>query len=273
MLIRESTMAWNKMRKEILISAMLFFISSCLMVQADETTGNKIYVAETDPRYTGIGILCEYRLSEDGMIEEMLVYNYKHEPPTIEEAINSEEKNLIQRYYVKKEDNVLNLISHDYYNDKVTKALTIEIMTDDSVKITQHGKNGYTVKINIKDSPRLIYDVLSLNGEYIYHYESKPEEKIILYDDGRERKTYYSDNRPIKVVDHNNVGIYLCTFEELEEDLYKLDLYGESIEEINNFGTVYVKKMDVDYSYTASVINHFLIYENGHGWFLYSFFE
>jgi hypothetical protein len=272
MLIRESTMAWNKMRKEILISAILFFISSCLMVQADETTGNKIYVAETDPRYTGIGILCEYRLSEDGMIEEMLVYNYKHEPPTIEEAINSEEKNLIQRYYVKKKDNVITLFNHDYEDESEKKKKTISIESEGEIHLSTYGNNSYSIKIRTDNTSAFINFKVFENEDLLYCYESNSSQEKVHYP-GVEMITYLEKEVPQKVVWTHDEGCNIATIEQKDSRLFEVNLYGDEVASVNNYGTVYLlKEENIEFSFMASILNYYLM-DDFQTWYLYTFFK
>lgn len=265
-------MVWNKMRKELLITLLIFFLSSCLIVQANETSDNRIYVAWTDPRIDGIGLLYEYKLAEDGLIEEILAYNYGDYPSDIYEAINSEEKNLIQRYYVKKKDNVITLFNHDYEDESEKKKKTISIESEGEIHLSTYGNNSYSIKIRTDNTSAFINFKVFENEDLLYCYESNSSQEKVHYP-GVEMITYLEKEVPQKVVWTHDEGCNIATIEQKDSRLFEVNLYGDEVASVNNYGTVYLlKEENIEFSFMASILNYYLM-DDFQTWYLYTFFK
>ena len=209
----------NKLKISLLFVVLLFVgVNSCFPY-----TAHKTYIGSTDNRFAGIGLLYVYNLSDEGLINEISIYNFRNYPKDLQEAIESTDKNLITRYTLEKNEEYYIFRKIKYSPDVQEDIFKVKLKSDNELELIRLGKNGYTITAEIDNKAPLSYNVFDNSDKSsVYQYWLDGKNKIIKY---------FSSGRVLKYEDFNDYKI----FSNEKENIKSVVRYNEDDEGIIKF--------------------------------------
>ncbi len=258
----------NRFGMSIILLLFLMFFMSCMTLYSENNQNRSIYVAESDPRISGIGLLFEYIFTERSIIKEINIYNFFDYPNDIFEAIDSSEKRLIAKYWVEKKDNKFSLSYSNYEMEEAeTKSiLDINIIDGDHFEVVKFFPLASTILIEKsvnEDSYRI-----SKDNQLIYEIVRSKDSSSISYEKGSEIFTTIEDGRPVYV---NKTGESVSRYAAIsfsDEGVYTIKLFSGEQGNESNYGTVFL--FDA-FGCEHNILNKYLMVQN-QWWYLNTFF-